>query len=356
MGRSNFGHVRQRDNGRWQARHQTADGRQHSATFDSYDDAHSWLRLEAIALGDRSWIDRRDGRISFADWSHHWREAGTRGLRPSTVQRDLEYLERYLLPAFGDYELGDLEAATVDRFVGDMSARLAPATVHKAAQILSKILDEAVRARRIPTNPAAGVRLPKVEREEMRFLTPAEVRKLADTMVDQYRAAVYLGAYAGLRAGEMFGLRVGRLNGAVVEVGEIVTEVAGRQIFGPPKTRAGRRRVQLPGKVADMLAEHVVGKPADAHVFEAPLGGPVRLASWRSRYWRPATAAAGLDGLRVHDLRHTAVALWIAAGASPLEVARRAGHSSVSVVLDRYGHLLPGTEDKLAASLDDMVD
>jgi hypothetical protein len=52
-------------------------------------------------------------------------------------------------------------------------------------------------------------------------------------------------------------------------------------------------------------------------------------------------ADANLEGLRIHDLRHTAVALWIAAGASPKEVAARAGHTSVSFVLDRYGHLFP---------------
>src|SRR5688500_7325210 len=61
--------------------------------------------------------------------------------------------------------------------------------------------------------------------------------------------------------------------------------------------------------------------------------------AFRARVWRPAVVAAGLDGLRIHDLRHTAVALWIAAGANPEEVAARAGHSSVSFTLDRYGHL-----------------
>jgi hypothetical protein len=50
----------------------------------------------------------------------------------------------------------------------------------------------------------------------------------------------------------------------------------------------------------------------------------------RARVWRPETRKAELDGLRIHDLRHTAVALWIAAGAGPKEVATRAGHTSVS--------------------------
>jgi hypothetical protein len=68
--------------------------------------------------------------------------------------------------------------------------------------------------------------------------------------------------------------------------------------------------------------------------------------------WRPATRAAGLDGLRIHDLRHTAVALWIAAGANPKEVAARAGHASVSFTLDRYGHLYPEADTALRDRLD----
>jgi hypothetical protein len=68
--------------------------------------------------------------------------------------------------------------------------------------------------------------------------------------------------------------------------------------------------------------------------------------------WRPAVRAAGLDGLRIHDLRHTAVALWIAAGAYPKEVAARAGHASVSFTLDRYGHLYPEADAALRDRLD----
>ena len=68
--------------------------------------------------------------------------------------------------------------------------------------------------------------------------------------------------------------------------------------------------------------------------------------------WLPAVMAAGLRGLRIHDLRHTAVALWIAAGASPKEVAARAGHTSVGFVLDRYGHLFPESDAALRDRLD----
>ncbi len=90
----------------------------------------------------------------------------------------------------------------------------------------------------------------------------------------------------------------------------------------------------------------------DQLLFPAPEGGPVRLSLWRRRFWAPAVHAAGVEPLRIHDMRHTAVALWIAAGASPTDIASRAGHTSVAVVLDRYGHLLPGTDDRVNDALD----
>jgi integrase len=139
----------------------------------------------------------------------------------------------------------------------------------------------------------------------------------------------------------------------MVEVVEIVTEVSGYLHFGPPKTRAGYRRVGLPRIVVEALVD-LLARPGSANdlVFVGPQGGTLRLATFRHRIWRPATRAAGLDGLRIHDLRHTAVALWIAAGANSKEVAARAGHTSVSFTLDRYGHLYPEADQALRDRLD----
>ena len=79
-------------------------------------------------------------------------------------------------------------------------------------------------------------------------------------------------------------------------------------------------------------------------VFPGGDGGALRSNAWRARHWKPAVRAAGLVPLRPHDVRHTAVSLWIAVGASPNQIAAWAGHTSVAVVLDRYGHLFPGHE------------
>ncbi len=183
--------------------------------------------------------------------------------------------------------------------------------------------------------------------------------RVADAMDPRYRALIVLGAYAGLRIGEMLGLRaqhVDLLHGRV-NVAEILVEVSGDLYFGPPKTRAGRRAVPLPRVAIDAVNAHLNTYPAARTdlVFTAPEGGPVRLASWRRRYGKPAAVAAGLEPLRPHDLRHTAVALWIAAGATPREIASRAGHTSVVTVLDRYGHLFPDAEERVNAALDRLA-
>ena len=128
----------------------------------------------------------------------------------------------------------------------------------------------------------------------------------------------------------------------------------GHHHFGPPKTRAGRRTVPIPRLVAAELEQHLAATAGDL-VFPAPEGGLLRPSLYRRRVWQPATLAADVEGLRIHDLRHTAVSLWIAAGASPKEVAARAGHTSVVTVFDRYGHLLPGHEDQVTDALDVMA-
>ncbi len=98
------------------------------------------------------------------------------------------------------------------------------------------------------------------------------------------------------------------------------------------------------------------GDGVDAFVFPGPSGGPFRAGSWRQRVWKPAITAAGLALLRPHDLRHTAVSLWAAAGATPNEVAARAGHTSVAVVLDRYRHLFPAELERTTGRLEEMFD
>ena len=114
----------------------------------------------------------------------------------------------------------------------------------------------------------------------------------------------------------------------------------------------------VPASVASVLSTSGASR-ADARTIWSspdPNGGALRVNAWRARYWQPAIKTTGLAPLRPHDLRHTAVSLWIAAGASPKQVATWAGHTSVALVLDRDGHLLPGHEEVVLAALDGFAE
>jgi len=194
----------------------------------------------------------------------------------------------------------------------------------------------------------------------MRFLSPDEVEVLSETMAPRYRALVLFDAYCGLRLSELAGLRRGAvdLRRRRVRVAHNAVEVRGKVEWGAPKTRAGRRTVPMTNTVAAALEQHLAEFVEDdpaALVFAGADGGVLRAGSWRSRFWRPAVRDACLDGVRIHDLRHTAVSLWIAASASPKQIATWAGHTSVSVVLDRYGHLYEGNEADVLARLDSFA-
>jgi integrase len=340
----------------YRARYRDLAGREHAKVFARKADAQRFLTEMENSKLRGTWTDPALGRVLFREWLAEWWTTTT-NLRPSTRARDEMLLRRYALPRFGDLALAAISQRDVRAWVADLSAGpLAPATVQKAYQLLGKVMGAAVDAGMLAQSPCRRVPLPKVEREEMRFLTPAEIARLADVIAPRYRALVLVAAYGGLRVGELAGLRRGRVDllRGTVEVGEIVTEVGGVLRFGPPKTRAGRRTVGLPRAVVDELAAHLAGNRVeqDAFVFTAPQGGPLRVIAFRARVWRPATRKADLDGLRIHDLRHTAVALWIAAGAGPKEVSTRAGHTSVSFTLDRYGHLYPEADTALRDRLD----
>jgi integrase len=363
--------IAKREDGKYRARYRDPAGKQHARHFTRKVDATAWLDKIRGELVKGDYIDPAGAKTIFDEWAQRV-HASTVNLRPSTRARDDSCYRVHVEPAFGGLPLGAIDHLAVREWIAALSAsELSAATVQKCAQVLAKIMRAAVDAGLIASSPCERQPLPRIERQEMLFLGPDEIVRLADAIDEPYRPLVLVGAYSGLRAGELFALRRGRVDllRGRVDVAETLVEVRGQLHFGPPKTRAGLRSVPLPRSVVDVLTTHVAGLEPGELVFPSAEGGPVWPRAWRRRVWHPGCVAAGLgtltrdeqnmrvhyEGLRLHDLRHTAVALWIAAGASPKEVAVRAGHTSVSTVLDRYGHLLAGTEERTTEALDVMA-
>ena len=103
-----------------------------------------------------------------------------------------------------------------------------------------------------------------------------------------------------------------------------------------------------------MLERHLADRPDDDKdelVFTTTVGTPLQHSSFQTHVWKKALAAAGVK-CRLHDMRHTSVALAIASGAHPKAIQVRMGHSTISVTLDRYGHLFPELDEAIAVAFD----
>jgi integrase len=114
--------------------------------------------------------------------------------------------------------------------------------------------------------------------------------------------------------------------------------------------------VPVPSLIAEVLNDHLkrygLAGDVDALVFSAERSGRLKAANWHKRAWVQARHAAGLPTLRFHDLRHSAVPLWVAMGANLLQVSRWLGHSTVQITADVYGHLFPETNALVIGRLD----
>jgi integrase len=323
------------------------------------------VRTEALAIKlERRMMAKTDeglptivraSRHTVRTWSAAWL-ATAHNLRQgarSLYQRDLD---RHILPHLGDIPLARLRPEDIDNFLaGREKAGHAPASLHRYYRTLRRMLNVAVQRDELLRSPLAKVAAPRVPAKEMRFLdadhlealaAAAYTRTTAGAPLVSYRAMVLVAGWGGLRWSELAGLRPTAISSGGVLVARQLID--GRR-WEEPKGN-GARFVALPASVMELLEPM-----GDALVFTAPGGGPLGYSNWRARVLAPAKRAAGIDpGFRPHDLRHTAVALAIAAGAHPKAIQMRMGHSSIQVTLDRYGHLFPDVAAALADDLDDL--
>ena len=186
----------------------------------------------------------------------------------------------------------------------------------------------------------------------MVFLTHEQVDQLAQVCAP-YDTLVRVLAYTGIRWGEAAALRVGRvdLERRRLSINEATSEVGGKVIFGTPKTHKCRV-VSFPAFLAGPLTELIAGRGPDELLFTAPGGGVLRNTNFRSRVFEHAKANLGLGALRIHDLRHTAASLAVAAGANVKVVQRMRGHASAAITLDVHTGLFANDLDSVAERLD----
>ena len=234
--------TRKTENGRWIARYRAPDGKTRSRTWDRKTDAERWLREELGRRDRGEWVDPKLGKTRLGEWAVT-AMASRLHTRASTQARNRSVMDSLVLPMFPEFGLSRITPADIQGWVSGLAgAGYAAETIKKAHALLRMVLATAVDADLLARSPARGVKLPWIERREMRFLTPEELSELLNAVQDRYRLLIKTAAYTGLRFGELAGLRradVARLR-KTITVRRGLVEVSGKLRVEEPKTATDR--------------------------------------------------------------------------------------------------------------------
>jgi len=354
-------HIQKRGQGRWVARYTDPSGRERAKSFERKVDAERFLTSVQHSMYSGTYVDPRAGRITFAEYAQRWRDLQPH--RPTTARTVERHLRVHVLPSLGPRPIGSLRTSDVQAWATGLCASngLAPSTAHAVFENVRAVFRSAVTDRLITFSPCEGVTLPRVMARRVEPLPHAQVRALADAMHPRYRALVLVAAGTGLRAGELFGLKVRHVDllRGVVRVEQQLHELAGRIVVGPPKTPRSHRTVPLSGAVRAAIGEHIRQFPPsgpDGYLFTAPNGGPIRRTNFMRSYWNPAARAAGIPvGTALHALRHYFASVLIGAGLSVKVVSELLGHTNAAQTLNTYAHLWPSDDDRARRALDAVL-
>ncbi|WP_328494965.1 site-specific integrase [Streptomyces sp. NBC_00414] len=351
----------------------------------------------------RQGIPAASSTMAFGDYLTYWLATiAPERLKPATLN-SYEGLSRlYIRPALGKKRLNRLSPADVRRFLAEFKAaclcclrgadeerpedkrtccavgrcckrRPSARTVQYIHAVLRSALQQAMREELIARNVARIVETPTVESKEVRPLDAAEVRLLLKTAQPHRLYALWLLLVStGLRRGEALGLTWADINltAGTLRVRRNVQRIRRELIFGTPKTMRSVRTISLPKHCVRALTTHraqqereqkVAGakwQPTPGHptglVFTTVTG---RVTDPRSlnRMLTILCRDAKVRRVRVHDLRHTCASLLLAQGVDARTIMETLGHSTITMTLDTYAHVMGSTLRAAAERMDDAL-
>lgn len=296
--------------------------------------------------------------ITFEEFSELWiRDYCEVSLKPVTVAEYRGYLRKYLVPAFGGMKMTAIRPEHAQRHVANLTRenRLKPKTIKNQMVPAKRMFELAIRWGYATTNPFERLALPRLEHEEVAFLSPQEVRRLIDATDPKWRALVALGAMCGMRKGECLGLAHDGILWAEKKI-QIRQSLWNGQIQ-EPKTRRSVSKIPMSPTVEALLMERVVNCPASQMnlVFCRADGSPLRPDYVNRGILKPALERAGLPAVSFHALRHSFVAGLISQNVPIKVIQELARHASIQTTLDKYGHILPDSKEDAIQKLEAAV-
>lgn len=347
--------------GRWRVRWYGPDGKPKAKTFGKLPQAEAERDAVSARLSKGSYRDPRSGKAAVKVVAEEW-FASKRKIGRTTKRDYRDLLDNYVIPYWGEWQVAAVQWEDVDAWVtrletgpGKSGRPIGAARIIKAYRVLAMVMKHAVFSKRISISPCHDHELPRPDDEDEHvYLTYEQLERLAEA-AGEYRLMILTLGYCGIRWAEASAVKAGRLAAAQrrLRIVQNYTDVGGVLALGPVKNHE-KRSVPVPRSFADELGELAAGRTADALLFTAPEGGPLRYANFRSRVFDPAVKEAGLEGMGItpHKLRHTAASLAIAAGADVKVVQTMLGHKDAAMTLNIYGHLFPDRLDEVADALD----
>jgi len=354
----------------------TGERRQRSETFSTKKAAESALAKWLTEIEKGTAVDGT--KMTLGEYLDYWLENYARhNLRATTLRMYTNAIRLHIKPALGNIPLQKLTAARLQSFYSERlragrtdgrGSQLAAKTVKDFHVILHKSLQQAVRWQLVGRNVTDTVDPPHVSRAEMRIWDHETVRQfLTYSEHDHYSPLWLVAIMTGLRRGELLGLKWDDidLERGTLAVRRNLVEIGSTLYWQEPKTAKGRRVVDLPQVCIVALKAHRTKQlerrlqlgPAwqdTGLVFTTRRGNPITPRNMVRRFKR-LIELAGVPEIRFHDLRHTSASLMLASGIHPKIVSERLGHSTISITLDVYSHVLPTMQrdaaDRLQAAL-----
>jgi integrase len=329
-------------------------------TFATLADAKAW-RADATGAVRRGTM-RAPSTTTLREAAEAWLEGARDGsirtrsgdpYKPSAIAAYDGALRLHLLDDLGAHRLSEIGRADVQDLADRLLAKgLDPSTIRNSLMPLRAIYRRALARGEVAVNPTTGLELPAVRGSRDRIASPVEAAALLAALDDESDRALWATAlYGGLRRGELMALAWSDVDlaGGLIRV-ERSYDPRAREIIAP-KSRAGVRKVPIASALrGHLLAHRLRSGRADGLVFG---DGGTPFDDWQVRRRAVRTwKAAGLDPIGLHEARHTCASIFIAAGVNVKALSSYLGHASITITLDRYGHLMPGNEEQAAGLLD----
>jgi integrase len=335
-----------------------ATGKRNGPWVRSFAEARSW-RTRALAGIESGLIGLRDGTTLRDEWQTFYAGAcaGTipdrtgKPYKPATL-RGYERGWRRIDPEFGASRPSELRRADVQAMIDRWAASgLAPSTIRNSLDPLRALYRRAVARDRVAINPMTNLEVPRADNARERFATREEAAMLLGALPVNERALWASAMYAGLRRGELRALRWDDvdLDARLINVRRSWDDREGES---EPKTKGSKRRVPIVPALAELLHEHQSTTARRGHdlAFGRTPTEPFKASTIRRRALT-AWEAASLKPITLHECRHTAASLMIAAGCNAKALSVVMGHASIEITFNRYGKLMPGGETEVGRLL-----